>query len=110
RACARGARRRGGRPLNRVGPLAAPGRLAQLGERRLDKAEVTGSSPVSPTAVATGVCRVSVGAQISGCHKSRTPQFAAASSMASAAGILGLSSRFDAVSDQSRTGWLNSWG
>jgi hypothetical protein len=26
-----------------------PGRLAQLGERRLDKAEVTGSSPVSPT-------------------------------------------------------------
>ncbi len=25
-----------------------PGRLAQLGERRLDKAEVTGSSPVSP--------------------------------------------------------------
>ena len=27
-----------------------PGRLAQLGERRLDKAEVTGSSPVSPTA------------------------------------------------------------
>jgi hypothetical protein len=34
-----------GRPLG----LAAPGRLAQLGERRLDKAEVTGSSPVSPT-------------------------------------------------------------
>ena len=28
---------------------AFPGRLAQLGERRLDKAEVTGSSPVSPT-------------------------------------------------------------
>ncbi len=28
-----------------------PGRLAQLGERRLDKAEVTGSSPVSPTQV-----------------------------------------------------------
>ena len=27
---------------------AFPGRLAQLGERRLDKAEVTGSSPVSP--------------------------------------------------------------
>ena len=27
-----------------------PGRLAQLGERRLDKAEVTGSSPVSPIA------------------------------------------------------------
>src|ERR1044072_7802539 len=26
-----------------------PGRLAQLGERHLDKAEVTGSSPVSPT-------------------------------------------------------------
>ena len=25
-----------------------PGRLAQLGERRLDKAEVTGSNPVSP--------------------------------------------------------------
>jgi hypothetical protein len=36
-----------------------PGRLAQLGERRLDKAEVTGSSPVSPigseTRVATRV-------------------------------------------------------
>ena len=29
--------------------LPLPGRLAQLGERRLDKAEVTGSSPVSPT-------------------------------------------------------------
>jgi hypothetical protein len=29
-----------------LGPF--PGRLAQLGERRLDKAEVTGSSPVSP--------------------------------------------------------------
>ncbi len=29
---------------------AIPGRLAQLGERRLDKAEVTGSSPVSPIA------------------------------------------------------------
>ena len=28
-----------------------PGRLAQLGERRLDKAEVTGSSPVSPTTI-----------------------------------------------------------
>src|SRR4051794_37752377 len=28
--------------------LPLPGRLAQLGERRLDKAEVTGSSPVSP--------------------------------------------------------------
>ena len=28
--------------------LAGPGRLAQLGERRLDKAEVTGSSPVVP--------------------------------------------------------------
>ena len=30
-------------------PVRLPGRLAQLGERRLDKAEVTGSSPVSPT-------------------------------------------------------------
>ena len=30
--------------------LPIPGRLAQLGERRLDKAEVTGSSPVSPIA------------------------------------------------------------
>ena len=29
-------------------PWPFPGRLAQLGERRLDKAEVTGSSPVSP--------------------------------------------------------------
>ena len=28
-----------------------PGRLAQLGERRLDKAEVTGSSPVSPISI-----------------------------------------------------------
>ena len=35
-----------GRPLL---PSPVPGRLAQLGERRLDKAEVTGSSPVSPT-------------------------------------------------------------
>src|SRR6478672_10463682 len=37
----------GGRPVVSFG--AVPGRLAQLGERRLDKAEVTGSSPVSPT-------------------------------------------------------------
>jgi hypothetical protein len=34
------------RPL--IPLLRIPGRLAQLGERRLDKAEVTGSSPVSP--------------------------------------------------------------
>jgi hypothetical protein len=32
-----------------IGLDSFPGRLAQLGERRLDKAEVTGSSPVSPT-------------------------------------------------------------
>lgn len=32
--------------IDRLGLI--PGRLAQLGERRLDKAEVTGSSPVSP--------------------------------------------------------------
>ena len=32
--------------VDRLDPF--PGRLAQLGERRLDKAEVTGSSPVSP--------------------------------------------------------------
>ena len=36
------------RRVDRLGPF--PGRLAQLGERRLDKAEVTGSSPVSPIA------------------------------------------------------------
>jgi hypothetical protein len=41
------------RPRPSVGPAVDrlepfPGRLAQLGERRLDKAEVTGSSPVSP--------------------------------------------------------------
>src|SRR3954467_8912243 len=35
--------------LSRCYPSRTPGRLAQLGERRLDKAEVTGSSPVSPT-------------------------------------------------------------
>ena len=34
---------------DRCYPARVPGRLAQLGERRLDKAEVTGSSPVSPT-------------------------------------------------------------
>ena len=31
----------------------APGRLAQLGERQLDKLEVTGSSPVAPIAPLT---------------------------------------------------------
>ena len=36
--------------------LPLPGRLAQLGERRLDKAEVTGSSPVSPTSRKSGLC------------------------------------------------------
>src|SRR4051794_12811830 len=36
-------------PFARRYPCGLPGRLAQLGERRLDKAEVTGSSPVSPT-------------------------------------------------------------
>jgi hypothetical protein len=35
-----------------------PGRLAQLGERRLDKAEVTGSSPVSPIREGPGNPRV----------------------------------------------------
>jgi hypothetical protein len=34
-------------PVDRLGRV--PGRLAQLGERRLDKAEVGGSSPSSPT-------------------------------------------------------------
>jgi hypothetical protein len=37
--------------------LRLPGRLAQLGERRLDKAEVTGSSPVSPTCFGAPDCR-----------------------------------------------------
>lgn len=37
-----------------------PGRLAQLGERRLDKAEVTGSSPVSPTRLKSLLCRPEV--------------------------------------------------
>src|ERR1044072_2264203 len=36
------------RVLSHCYALRPPGRLAQLGERRLDKAEVTGSSPVSP--------------------------------------------------------------
>src|SRR3712207_835119 len=39
-------------PASVPGPLLGfshPGRLAQLGERLLDKQEVTGSSPVSPT-------------------------------------------------------------
>src|SRR5258708_34702383 len=36
------------RAVDRLGFV--PGRLAQLGERRLDKAEVTGSSPASPIA------------------------------------------------------------
>lgn len=31
-----------------IGLDSFPGRLAQLGERRLDKAEVIGSSPISP--------------------------------------------------------------
>jgi hypothetical protein len=33
-----------------------PGRLAQLGERRLDKAEVIGSSPISPTGEKPRIC------------------------------------------------------
>ena len=36
-------------PTHPLASLGVPGRLAQLGERRLDKAEVAGSSPVSPT-------------------------------------------------------------
>src|SRR5436309_813829 len=35
-------------PLPHATFRAPPGRLAQLGERRLDKAEVAGSSPASP--------------------------------------------------------------
>jgi Bacterial transcriptional activator domain len=37
-----------GEAVARYSYRSFPGRLAQLGERRLDKAEVTGSSPVSP--------------------------------------------------------------
>ena len=37
-----------GAVLDRAVRLIAPGRLAQLGERQLDKLEVTGSSPVAP--------------------------------------------------------------
>ena len=39
-----------GRGASPVDTLDVPGRLAQLGERRLDKAEVAGSSPASPIA------------------------------------------------------------
>ena len=47
-------RRRVRRPSLRVhATFTPPGRLAQLGERRLDKAEVAGSSPASSTPVAT---------------------------------------------------------
>ena len=41
-----------------TGTLSIPGPLAQLGERRLDKAEVAGSSPARPTCV-DGVERIS---------------------------------------------------
>ena len=44
--------RSAGPPSFRVGRgaanIGAPGRIAQLGERQLDKLEVTGSSPVAP--------------------------------------------------------------
>jgi hypothetical protein len=49
KASAREGSSRGRRPRRAVLSSPLPGRLAQLGERRLDKAEVTGSSPVSPT-------------------------------------------------------------
>jgi hypothetical protein len=61
-------RRRGGRRRVQAAPATSdsrslhcplPGRLAQLGERLLDKQEVTGSSPVSPTEAP--LCRVAVG-------------------------------------------------
>jgi len=46
-------RRRGGARCAAHATFVVPGRLAQLGERRLDKAEVTGSSPVSSIAMTT---------------------------------------------------------
>jgi hypothetical protein len=36
-------------PNFRFGSRITAGRIAQLGERQLDKLEVTGSSPVAPT-------------------------------------------------------------
>ena len=44
-----------------IGLKMVPGRLAQLGERRLDKAEVTGSSPVSPMTWSAGLMRRAFG-------------------------------------------------
>jgi len=68
-----------------------PGRLAQLGERRLDKAEVTGSSPVSPIpesptstgdSAVSGVAEASVRHQLAGvdegCRPARRPRTAGA--------------------------------
>src|SRR4051794_30341445 len=57
---------------------ALPGRLAQLGERRLDKAEVTGSSPVSPITKpllsgAFVVPGLNSGAQLSRCGMTDEP-------------------------------------
>ena len=51
-----------------------PGRLAQLGERRLDKAEVAGSSPASPTSVATGDSPTSGHRQFAGAPPREAPQ------------------------------------
>ena len=48
--------------------LAPPGRLAQLGERRLDKAEVAGSSPASPIGPFAGIC-CSGGLRLHGCDR-----------------------------------------
>ncbi len=36
--------------------MPVPGRLAQLGERQLDKLEVTGSSPVTPIRKVSVLC------------------------------------------------------
>ena len=50
-----------------AGTFDAPGRLAQLGERRLDKAEVAGSSPASSTPVVTGDSPTSGHRRFAGC-------------------------------------------
>ena len=69
--------------------LAPPGRLAQLGERRLDKAEVAGSSPASPIVAFAGETRGHDSAR-SACRNSvATLTRSRAPRIASAAGILG---------------------
>jgi hypothetical protein len=82
-----------------------PGRLAQLGERRLDKAEVTGSSPVSPTPEPL-LSRANVGRRVARANHAPDPTSPGAIGWLVVAGLVQQFVNLGGRTDDLRAAWL----